>query len=924
MIDAAIVIGCSGYEDPDIADLRWAHRDAERFAATLTGIGTPAENIALLHDGLAPDSLPTRAAIVRRLATLERRGPRTVALYFSGHGFRSPEDETDFLIPADCVAGALPDTSIRFDLVLRMLRKSGAQNILLFLDACRAAVEGGKSAGTEVTPIDVAAIRPPGMVSFCSCKPGERSYESDDLRAGVFTEALCLALGESGRCTTIYELDRYLVRTLPDISAACRKPWQHSYTRVEPLGIQSLSVVSDRKRNEWSSSGKVGQERRAQRLAATAVPLSEAPMLAIDFGTSYSAASVCLPDGTVKLIPSPQGRTLVPSVVTFTEDLDYYAGWAALAAERDHPLSSVREVKRVLGTDAAVEIQGRSLSPELIAGLVIRHLKNNAEDFLGVPVGKCIASYPANFGIAQNNVLQKAFQLAGLELDRMHGEPNMAALTVENGSDWEGTVLVVDLGGGTFDVALVEIGDDVYEIKSVAGNNDVGGLDFDTALAEHAMKQLRGLHISGELRPLLRQEAERAKRSLGDHESTTIRLPDIEDGHGGFRDHEVVVDRATFRAVTEHLTTLIVETIGFALDDAAIRSTDLDLILLAGQGAKIFTVREELAKLFPQVAVESTYQETAVVLGLARQSRMVSGVEGSALLLDLTHRGLGFRYTPAGETEHGLRAAKDGRGGSELVTLVERSSTIPAMRSEVVSFAGRADEPLRIEVVERSRLSAVRPGAAPEHLTIGELEVPAAGSEVDVAIEFHLDHRNVFSVLVEDMTNRHLHDVQLSHLYHRRGSMKFVQRVRRVLDGWTVHPLRQIGEPPDPAAAMSLETVDLDADMEAIRNGTYARDVSPGEAFLAGGHMAVHAGRPEEAAEFYLSAVSAFLPIRLSRGDAETAIECLTRTASSLPSHAEFAARLERAVDVPVQKAESLTAAAADAVRLLRVGTYQG
>ncbi len=336
MIDLAVAVGCSQYDDPDIGSLQFAHRDAESFARAMVDVGgLEQRNVWALHDGQGHG--PTRTAILRQLTMLKRLGRDqqigTLFFFFSGHGYSSGTGE-DFLLPSDSLFEALTDTSLHFDLVLRLLRDSGARHVLLFLDACRAAVGGGKTVAAPKLPlIDPAVLSPPGMVSFSSCEPGEVSYEADGLQSGVFTAAVLEALSDVGRCTTVYELDTYLLEAVPRLATSHGRPPQHAHTRVEPLGIASLEIVSPRKRGDWHAGGKVGQERRQTRLLGGPQPHNSAPLVGIDFGTSYSAVAWYREGDGPQLIPSPEGRTLVPSVVTFVENLDYYAGWAAVSAE---------------------------------------------------------------------------------------------------------------------------------------------------------------------------------------------------------------------------------------------------------------------------------------------------------------------------------------------------------------------------------------------------------------------------------------------------------------------------------------------------------------------------------------------------------------------------------------------------------------
>jgi molecular chaperone DnaK len=264
MANGAVVVGCSGYEDPDIAALRYAHNDAALVAATLAGACGVADDMLLVLSDDARDAglKPTRTNIVRRVSGWDRLPVIDGILFcfFSGHGFESGGDQ--YLLPVDCVRAVLEDTAVRFDLLLRMLSVSPARHVVLFLDACRSVVDGGKAAASDLKRADVAELCPPGMVSFCSCRPGKASYEAEAIQSGIFTAGLCEALSDAGRCSTIYELDNFLSRRLPELAAEQGKPRQDLYSKVEPLGVQQLPVVTPLQQNLWQAATPIGGERR--------------------------------------------------------------------------------------------------------------------------------------------------------------------------------------------------------------------------------------------------------------------------------------------------------------------------------------------------------------------------------------------------------------------------------------------------------------------------------------------------------------------------------------------------------------------------------------------------------------------------------------------------------------------------------------
>ncbi|MCA2215450.1 Hsp70 family protein [Jidongwangia harbinensis] len=776
-MNRALVVGCAAYEDPDIAPLRYADRDAARIAEVLrTVCGVEGDALTLLHDGL-PDrrSHPTRTNVLRHLSRLSTDGGDGILFfYFSGHGFQAA-DTAHYLLPIDCVRGAIEETALRFDLIVRYLGSAAAPHVVLLLDACRNVVDGGKTATAGLASVDVSALCPPGVVTFCSCVPGTVSYEAEGLKAGVFSQALVEAFSDQGRCRTVYELDTYLSRRVPEIAVGEGKPRQVPHSRVEPLGVQQLEIVSERKRNEWRAATPIGAEQRSRRVPRTADGEPD-PLIAIDFGTSYSVVSYFRRDGTVELLPGPDGRPLVPSVVHFLPGLDYLVGAAAVEADHYRPDATIRHVKRSLGTTANYEIDGRSIAPELAASLILRSLRRNAEEALGTPVRRCLAARPANFTRRQTAALERAFVLADLELHRLVGEPNIAAVLTspdegEPGFDEEQQFLVVDLGGGTFDVALVESGDGVAEIKSANGSSTVGGLDYDRAIVAFAERQLREQHgwqgeLPSRVRAALRREAERAKRDLGRRESTTLLLQDLDYGDRGLQDVSIELDRDTFRSVTAELDGIIRGTLA-ATFDAGLWTVPADQwladggqVMLAGQGGKIFTVREQIEQLLPGVTVVSRFQETAVVHGLGRYTGVLKGWLSNVLLLDALGFGIGFRCrrgTSEGERlDNPSILAADPAANVDVFPLIEPATTIPTKRSEMVRLDGPPGTPHVLEFVEL-------PEAGDEGF--GHIEIRSEGTEVNLVADVDAYHLVVISV--QDIASGQVSEYQLTNFDQR-------------------------------------------------------------------------------------------------------------------------------------------------------------
>lgn len=259
-MNVVFAIGCKRYSDPDVAQLKYADQDARRFVETVLHTQDP-NNIEqyLLYDGHEVESFrPTRSNILRFLSRGEHRDKSTqldfLFFYFSGHGWSS-KDGTDYLLTSDSIVDMPDITAISVPMLEGHLRNWEAKHAVLFIDACRTVVTGGKGSITiaEESRIDVDSLCPPGMVTFCSCEPGQTSYEADPIHSGVFTEGVCRALGDEGRCSTIQELDAYLNDTVPRISDKYGLPRQMPYSRLEPLAVQKALIVSRRTFEEWQT-----------------------------------------------------------------------------------------------------------------------------------------------------------------------------------------------------------------------------------------------------------------------------------------------------------------------------------------------------------------------------------------------------------------------------------------------------------------------------------------------------------------------------------------------------------------------------------------------------------------------------------------------------------------------------------------------
>ena len=445
-MNLAFVVGCHRYRDPTVGDLNYARYDAIRFADVLQSTcGFAPESISLFveHDAAAVAGRvgvvaePERGAIFTAISGHNARGlyPPPIDLlvfFFSGHGFRSPQDTREYLIPVDAIAGDLESTSIAYSAVVKNLQMWGAQRVLMFIDACResgAAYGGARGRWEPINPSVFAVDGFGGMAVFSAHAPGKRSYEATGLEPGeengIFTLALREALSDVGMCATVQELDDYLRSHVPPLCSRYHRPVQNPVCRAEPLSVRSSFVASPEKRHEWGKAVLLGRDITplvpglGNATGALAGESDALRLCAIDFGTSYSSvARLDEASGSVQLIPGPEGKVLIPSVVAFMKGRGYMTGAPAVEYARTHPEDVIFHVKRDLATATRYRIFEWEFTPEEVAACVLRSLARNAKAHLGLAHIAFIVSMPANFSIAQSNSLARACDLAGLDVRR--------------------------------------------------------------------------------------------------------------------------------------------------------------------------------------------------------------------------------------------------------------------------------------------------------------------------------------------------------------------------------------------------------------------------------------------------------------------------------------------------------------------------
>jgi molecular chaperone DnaK len=524
---AAICIGCGIFVDAEIGNLRYPANDARRFASVLRQFcGFHEDDIFLITDDATTDAcLPFRWSIIKVLTALcvnSKESPLDLLVfYFSGHGFAWPVDGTDYLIAKDTVSGAISDTAISSALLIKALASCNTDHTVLFLDACRVHHGWYKGVSSEPATVNLNALCPPGMVTFCSCERGQKSFESDDLKAGIFTKVLVRGLGKDGTCSTVQELDEYLRVNSPLLGKACGLPVQRPFTKVEPLGAKDLILVSNPVAVLRSAILSRWKEARLKASsAASRDKNSICDMVAIDFGTTNSLCGLYDRQQGIVLVKDSLGRTLVPSTIELRTDGLYRVGFlpqlgSILSKERYFSFP-----KRHFGLEMPYSNMGYTFLAKDLASLIVTSLKRNAEEFAGKVFDKAIVGVPVNFSWRQEADLSEAFRQAGFRQVRYMPELCAAALAYFWPSDFQNklvSAMVIDLGGGTLDISAVQFDTCdihvgvVYEIDDVDGDPNLGGIDYDRVIEDVIRNKAAGLE-GYDIKGLnVSIEAERAK-----------------------------------------------------------------------------------------------------------------------------------------------------------------------------------------------------------------------------------------------------------------------------------------------------------------------------------------------------------------------------------------------------------------------------
>ncbi|WP_053367190.1 molecular chaperone DnaK [Bacillus sp. FJAT-27245] len=462
-------------------------------------------------------------------------------------------------------------------------------------------------------------------------------------------------------------------------------------------------------------------------------------IIGIDLGTTNSCVAV-LEGGEPKVIPNPEGNRTTPSVVAFKNGERQIGEVAKRQAVTN--ANTIMSIKRHMGTSHTEEIEGKKYTPQEVSAILLQYLKSYAEDYLGEEVTKAVITVPAYFNDAERQATKDAGRIAGLEVERIINEPTAAALAYGlDKTEEDQTILVYDLGGGTFDVSILELGDGVFEVKATAGDNRLGGDDFDQAVIDYLVDQFRkenGIDLSQDKMAVqrLKDAAEKAKKDLSGVTSTQISLPFITAGAAGPLHLDVTLTRAKFDELTADLVERTMGPTRQALSDAGMSASEIDKVILVGGSTRIPAVQEAIKRATGKEPHRGVNPDEVVAMGAAIQGGVISGDVKDIVLLDVTPLSLGI------ETMGGV-----------FTKLIERNTTIPTSKSQIFSTAADNQTAVDIHV-----LQGERPMAA-HNKTLGRFQLtdipPAPRGIPQIEVTFDIDKNGIVNVRAKDLgTNK--------------------------------------------------------------------------------------------------------------------------------------------------------------------------
>ena len=459
-------------------------------------------------------------------------------------------------------------------------------------------------------------------------------------------------------------------------------------------------------------------------------------IIGIDLGTTNSCVSV-MEGGEATVIPNAEGHRTTPSVVAFSKTGERMVGQVAKRQAVTNPDRTISSIKREMGSDYKVEIDGKKYTPQEISAMILQKLKADSEAYLGEPVTEAVITVPAYFTDAQRQATKDAGKIAGLDVKRIINEPTAAALAYGLDKETDQKIMVYDLGGGTFDVSVLEIGDGVIEVLATAGNNRLGGDDFDQCITNYLVQEFKkseGIDLSGDRVAMqrLKEAAEKAKIELSGVTSTNINLPYITADATGPKHLDVTLTRAKFNELTAHLVEKTAGPVRQAMSDAGISASDLTKVLLVGGSSRVPAVQEMVKKLTGKEGFKGINPDECVADGAAIQGGVLGGDVAGVVLLDVTPLSLGIETL-----------------GGVFTKLIERNTTIPTKKSQVFSTAADNQTSVEVNVLQGEREMAAY------NKSLGRFQLdgiaPARRGVPQIEVTFDIDANGIVNVSAKDL-----------------------------------------------------------------------------------------------------------------------------------------------------------------------------